>query len=205
MEARETKLTIILGYNGTGKSTAVKQIVAGHNISPTGKALIITPDPVEWLDVEETKLTEKSDLEFTGVRKYVWNEDEKVSVKAMLRIKKYYKDGLLVFDDCRSYLDVRTPPWLKYFYIRRRQKMIDVIMVGHGFTEVPPRAFTSCSDLILFYTKDNILLRKKDLVNFEELLSHQSRVNKKVLDTSKAWTKSRKIEDNKHYSELIKF
>lgn len=203
---RTTKQTIIVGFNNTGKSTVSKKILSAYTAIPNRKGLIITPDPVEWLDVDETTLEKPSDFVFDGLRKYVWNEEEKENVKAMKRAKHYYFDGFLIFDDCRSYLDSQTPPWLKYFYIRRRQKMIDLMMVAHGVTDIPPRAFTNCTDMFMFLTKDDISMRKKDLGSrYFELIEHQRRVNAKALDTSKAWTSSGKIEDNIHYCEHIKF
>ena len=202
---RETKQTIILGYNGTGKSTLVRKIIKAYTAKPGRKALIVTPDPVEWNDIEETTLTKPSDFVFEGIKKYVWDDEDKVAVVAMKKIKKFYFDGMLIFDDCRGYLDATTPPWLKYFYIRRRQKMIDLMLIGHGFTDIPPKAFTNCSDMFLFLTKDNFSSRKKDLVRYDDLLLHQSKVNAKAMDTRKAWTSSGLIEDNKHYLERIIF
>lgn len=189
---RATKQTIILGFNGTGKSTLTRRIIETYVSKPGRKALIITPDPVEWKDIEETLLTKPSDFQFEGVKKYVWDEDDKIAVLAMKKIKKFYFDGILVFDDLRSYLDADTPPWLKFFYIRRRQKMIDLLLVAHGFTDVPPQAFTYCTDLFLFRTADKIERRKRELNRYDELLAHQTRINQKA-------------ENNPHYYELIKF
>ena len=196
---RETKQTIVLGYNGTGKSTLVRKIITAYTshkqtLAPEKgrKALIITPDASEWNDMPETSLLRPSDFEFEGVRRYIWTFIRKDDLAAMERLRKWYFDGMLIYDDCRSYLQANTNDWLKYLYIRRRQKMIDLMLVTHGFTDVPPQAFTNCSDLFLFKTVDNIDRRKNELINYDEILQQQAEVN-------------RKAETNKHYYKRIIF
>ena len=189
---RETKQTLFIGYNGTGKSTLVRKIMEAYTAKAGSRALIVTPDASEWQDVEETALLLPSDFEFTGSRRFIWSFIRKEDLAAMERLRKWYFDGMLIFDDCRSYLTANTNDWLKYLYIRRRQKMIDLMLVTHGFTDVPPQAFTNCSDLFLFKTVDNIDRRKNELINFDEILKAQERVN-------------RKAETNKHYYERIIF
>lgn len=202
---RETKQTIILGYNGTGKSTLTRNINEAYTKPPGRKSLIITPDASEWTDIEETTLSKPSDFQFEGIRRYIWTFIRKDDLAAMERLRKWYFDGMLNFDDCRSYLTANTNEWLKYLYIRRRQKMIDLMLITHGFTDVPPQAFTNCSDLFLFRTVDNIVRRKDELINYDAILEHQARVNSRALDIKKAWTSSGKVEDNKHYYERITF
>lgn len=189
---RETKQTIVLGYNGTGKSTLVRKIILAYTLMPKRKALIVTPDASEWNDMPETSLLRPSDFEFEGVRRYVWTFIRKDDLAAMDRLRQWYFDGMLIYDDCRSYLTANTNDWLKYLYIRRRQKMIDLMLVTHGFTDVPPQAFTNCSDLFLFKTVDNIDRRKNELINYDEILRQQAEVN-------------RKAETNKHYYKRIIF
>ena len=192
MKQRPTKQTIILGFNGTGKSTLTRKIVETYVAKPGRKALIITPDSSEWTDYEETELKRPSDFQFEGVRRYIWTFINKEDQAAMQRLREFYFDGFLAFDDCRSYLMASTNDWLKYLYIRRRQKMIDLLLIAHGFTDVPPQAFTNCTDLFLFKTVDNIIRRKNELRNLDEMMKNQTRINQKA-------------EDNPHYYELIKF
>lgn len=189
---RATKQTIILGFNGTGKSTLTRRIIETYVSKPGRKALIITPDAAEWTDCPETTLQKPSDFQFEGIRRYIWTFINKEDQAAMERLREYYFDGILAFDDCRSYLMANTNDWLKYLYIRRRQKMIDLLLVAHGFTDVPPQAFTNCTDLFLFKTVDNIVRRKDELRNLDEMIAHQARINQKA-------------ENNPHYYELIKF
>lgn len=189
---RLTKQTIILGFNGTGKSTLTRAIIERYVSKPGRKALIITPDSAEWTQFAETQLQKPSDFDFEGVRRYIWTFIKQEDQAAMERLRDCYFDGFLAFDDCRSYLTANTNDWLKYLYIRRRQKMIDLLMIAHGFTDVPPQAFTNCTDLFLFKTVDNIVRRKNELRNLDSLMEAQARINEIA-------------ETNPHYYELIKF
>lgn len=182
---REAKQIILLGFNGTGKTTLLRKFVK-QELQRGGKVLVITPDWAEWTDLPETMLEKSTDFEYTGARRYIWIDES-----ILKKINAFWFDGLIIFDDCRAYLTAVTSPELKTLYIRRRQKMADLIMAGHGFTDVPPQAFTNMSEFILFKTKDNIARRKNVILDFEKIAEAQQRVN-------------RKAEENKHYYEIIK-
>lgn len=175
MEHRKTEQIIILGHNGTGKSTLVGELIK-KAASVGRRSLIITPDPVEWSEVEEMNAKASDIRNFTGIRKIVF-ESEKETLPPL----RYYNNGILIFDDCRAYFPAQVHPDLKYLFIRRRQLMLDLVLVGHGFTDIPPKYYTNSSKYILFKTVDNITSRKPVLARFEELKNAQARINKKAL------------------------
>ncbi|MDB4582202.1 hypothetical protein N9164_03550 [Draconibacterium sp.] len=86
-------------------------------------------------------------------------------------------DGLVVFDDCRAYFDSSLDRDLHSLLMRRRQQMIDIIAVGHGFTEVPPKMFTFATHFAVFKTIDNIQRRKNVLSDLEGIQATQVRIN----------------------------
>lgn len=182
---RATKLTIVLGYNGTGKTTLVKKLVL-NEIKHNRRALIITPDDIEWPTVEPVHSNFPERIKnYVKARKIIYNTG------ILPIISEHYRNGLLIFDDCRAYFTAALDQDLHNLLIRRRQKMIDIIAVGHGFTEVPPKFFTFASEIILFRTIDNIEKRKNVLNNFEEMKEAQARINAKA-------------EKNPHYFEILK-
>lgn len=183
---RPTKLIIILGYNGTGKTTLTRKIVLNELKKQKGKCLIVTPDDSEWNEFPTVELNKREDYEAAGGKRTIYLEKYTLE-----RIKNYYNDGLLVFDDCRAYFRSNVDMLLHNLLIRRRQKMIDIIAVGHGFTEVPPKFFTFCSEIVLFQTKDDIYKRKNDILQFDRIKEATERVNKKALEEI-------------HYFEIIK-
>jgi ABC-type sugar transport system ATPase subunit len=184
MANRETKLTIILGYNGTGKTTITKKIVL-NELKHQRRALIITPDDIEWPQIEyvHPKFPHRI-RDYVGARKIIYQDG------LLPIIADNFRNGLLVFDDCRAYFKASLDSDLHELLIRRRQKMYDIIAVGHGFTEVPPKFFTFASEIILFRTKDNIHKRKDVLINFDEMQEAQRRINNKA-------------QQNPHYFEVI--
>lgn len=185
---RPAKLTLIIGTNGTGKTTVQKNILEElyKNDPENFKALIVCPDPIEWTECEDVELSEKSDFVFRGVRRHIYNP--KVTLKELHRFVR----GYLMLDDCRAYLKASTADDIHALLVRRRQRMVDVFAVAHGFNEIPPVFFTFASDIILFRTTDNIAKRRDCLKDYDTMRLAQARINKKA-------------ENNPHYFEHIKF
>lgn len=166
------RLIIVLGYTNTGKSTFIRQLINRYVLSRP-RVLIVTPHDCEFTDIAAVDTTERNWRLFSGIRRIV--ADDKI-LETVSGIKPY-QNGLLVFDDCRCYLDSATDKELHKLFISRKQRGLDIIAAGHGFTEVPPKFFTFASDIVLFKTNDNILRRKNVLRNFEECAEVQKRVN----------------------------
>lgn len=174
-DIRQTKRIVIIGTNGTGKTTLVRQIV--HNAAQ--KTLIITPHDNEWNETDPNgeplyplnELRHASDYNFTGIMKHIYDPDR------TLKLIKGFTRGLIVFDDCRVYLDARTDKEVHRILISSRQNMIDEIFVAHGFTEVPPKVFTFATEYFLFRTEDNISRRKFYVKNYPLIEKMQNKVN----------------------------
>lgn len=170
-QPRPTKLTILLGFNGTGKTTLLKKILEESG----QRALVITPDAVEWTEYPENKLLSKKDFTFSNIQRHIFDPSRTLDVIPFL------KKGIIVFDDCRAYLNDSTDPRMRELLIRRRQREVDVFAVGHGFTQVPPIFFTFVSDYILFKTVDNIDRRKNCINNnFDFIKQSQIYVNQQA-------------------------
>ncbi len=182
---RKARLIIILGYNGTGKTTLAKKIVL-NELRNDRRALIVTPDDIEWpgIDFVHDRFPHRIQT-YVKARKIIYFDGLLPIISENLR------NSFLIFDDCRAYFTSQTHMDLHQLLIRRRQKMIDIIAVGHGFTEVPPKFFTFASDIVLFRTIDNIHKRKDYIRNFDEMAEAQIRVNKTA-------------ETKPHYFEWIK-
>lgn len=183
---RDARFILIIGTNGTGKSTLSRKLI---NAMPD-PALVITPDAAEWRDLPETFLEKPSDFSIKANTRHVFNY-----TSTMDMVDAYAGEQTILFDDCRAYFDPTTKKELGTVFIRRRQRMIDIIAVGHGFTEVPPRFFTFCTELFLFRTTDNPH-KRRDTIRagmFDNVIEAVERVNKKA-----------SIPGNEHYFELIK-
>jgi hypothetical protein len=187
---RAAKLTIILGATGTGKTTLLKQIIKGIN----QRAVIVTPDDIEWQEYPKTELLKPADFNFQDVRRFVFDFKDKHDFENKMKRLDCFTNGVMVFDDCRMYFDAKeyVNIILRPFLGRKRQKMVDYFAVGHGFNEVPPMFFTFATDLFLFNTTDNVVRRRNCLKDYDGALAAQQRI-------------TAKCAKNPHYFEHIKF
>ncbi|MDR0207038.1 MAG: ATP-binding protein [Bacteroidales bacterium] len=168
---RKTELTLIVGVNGTGKTTFI-----ANSVLLTGKkGLVVTPDGLEWRKLP--LITNEQIRTFTGHARMIYE-----GPKTLEAIKNNYSGGILVLDDAMAYLDEQTPAMMQYLYIRRRHHGIDLYFVAHGLRQVPPKCFTFTSYLILFNTVESFVSRKKDVYPelFEKIIKMQADIKKKV-------------------------
>jgi len=183
---RTPKQIIVLGTNGTGKTTFVKKLVISELKKKDSHILIVVPDDMEWNSVEYVHPKFPNRIQnYVGARKIIYYPG------LLDVIRERFRDGLLIFDDCRAYFEASLDRDLHSLLIRRRQQMIDIVAVGHGFSEVPPKMFTFSTHIVLFNTLDNIAGRKMVIRNFDEMKEAQTRVNTRALKDS-------------HYFEIIK-
>lgn len=181
----QTKMILVIGTNGTGKTTLANKLIEGIS---TPRKLIVTQHLDEWRKYPHNALNSPSDLRFSGINWHLITEPKK-TIKRL----KNYKNGVLLLDDARRYLSAQTDQDALNIYISRRQNAVHLILVGHGFTQIPPQAFTFCTDIFLFATRDNIdSTRKNTIQNYSEIIDVQTRVN-------------RIAAQNWHYYEHIKY
>lgn len=177
---RVGKTVIMVGTNGTGKTTMLRQIL--HNSGQ--RALIVTPDDVEWQQYPETPLLATDDFVFDGIRRHIFNP------RHTLDAITHFRKGIIVFDDCRSYLGDQTDERIRDLFIRKRQRELDIFAVAHGFTQVPPVFFTFATDYFVFHTLDNIVRRKNCITDdsaFERIKQAQAELKKEFANNPHAY------------------
>ncbi len=176
---RINMFVIVIGFIGTGKSTIAKKFLLEKLKKPGGRALVILPDDMEqgWDRLPEVSYKWPDRMSwYTGARRLIYYDG------CLKDISTYFHNGLLIFDDCKSYLDAFTDKSVQTVLARRRHYNLDIIAMGHGFTEIPPKFFTFASQIILFKTHDNIDSRKKVIQDYNRMLQTQLQVNKKAKD-----------------------
>jgi len=167
---RKTQLNLVVGINGTGKTTFLRENVVKRG----GKCLVVTPDDYEWRELPEvTTATEIYNLQH-GAR-LVYRGPETLE----MAIGSFY-GGALILDDAMAYIGFQTSDTMRFLYIRRRQRGVDVYVVAHGLRQVPVQCFTFGSFLILFATTENFSSRKKELDDeiFRRILETQQELNR---------------------------
>jgi GTPase SAR1 family protein len=185
-KGRQPKQIVVIGTNGTGKSTFVKRLVVNELRKKDSHILVVTPHDMEFTNLPLVNGRFPHRIEwYVGARRIIYF-DGLLSI-----ILEKFKNGLVVFDDCRAYFKSSLDQELHALLISRRQHMIDIVACGHGFTEVPPKFFTFATHFALFRTTENMERRKNVIQNFNEMKAAQLRINEKA-------------QTNPHYYEIIK-
>lgn len=158
MKTRQSLFFIIVGTNGTGKTTIVRELVNAQR-----KLLVVDPDGMEWSDLPEVEATQIRSLQPQAKARIVGPSVDELDYLID------YTNGNLVLDDCRYYVKSRIEESVRRTLVRRRQKSIDVYAVAHSLTEVPPTFWVFCTHLILFKTRDNTQRLKQNIPKYREL------------------------------------
>ena len=129
---RQSLFFIIIGTNGTGKTTLLNNIL---NNSNRKNVLVVDPDGYEWRQYQEIPVDEIDTLN-TGNHKILAPTKEEIEYLIEFR------NGILVLDDCRYYANKRLENEIRRVLIRRRQNVLDVFAVAQSLSEVPPDFYT---------------------------------------------------------------
>lgn len=177
---RQPIYPIILGTNGTGKTTFLKKLVINELKKKENHILLLTPDDAEFTEVPEVHPNFPERIErYSGIRKMITTRSEAANNLQIVRDR--FRKGVLIFDDCRAYFDPSTLSILETIMVRRRQMMIDVIAVAHGPSKVPPAFFSYMTHIVLFKTNDPMKTRKDRLDDIARWETIQHRVNEKAI------------------------
>lgn len=170
---------IIVGTNGTGKTTLVKKLIDANG----RKVLVVDPDGIEWGSLATIEPYQVDKIK-QGKRARIVGP-----TPGDLAYLTGFSEGSLVLDDCRFYVKARIEESIRRTFVRRRQRGIDIFAVAHSLNEVPPTFWTFATHLILFKTTDNPERLKHNLPGFEERISS----NLKAINSHK----------NPHYMRVI--
>lgn len=183
---RDAQVVIIFGKNGTGKSYFCKQIVEAMG----DKALIITYAgmPKIWENVpvlDASKPSEWREWE-TGIKQVIAAdyEEGRTGNNIFELIYKYYRKGVVVFDDCREYIAsnrITDYPFLKKLLSSFRHLELDMFFVMHAPTDVPPQVWMYTTTTWVGHT--NKVIKPSDLRigNAEEIIQAQEKIKPEFL------------------------
>ena len=162
--------TLVIGTNGTGKTDFLQKFVISELKRGIVRVLIVVPDNSLWPSFDE--IQPESIGDFTGARRIPY------STGLVQILYDNFRNGLVIFEDCRCYLGTYLGDALRKLFIRRRQNMTSVIFVLHDFSEIPSTMSIYSSHLILFKTWNRISSSKKQsIANFSDVEEAQKRVN----------------------------
>lgn len=143
------------------------------------RTLVITQtgNPEIWKDLKEIDITDKKAMSrFKGFRKVI---AMKYNKKTVLHLWENFKNGLLIFDDCKPYIksNLEHTKGLVELLADFRHLGLDICFVLHSASQVPPDVWSHCK--FAFIGKTNRLVTKKiEITNLEEVIEVQKEVNK---------------------------
>lgn len=189
---RTTQVTAMFGVNGTGKTSLMKKIIEKVN---TRRCLIVQYAGLEdaWDNVPVIDLKSNEIHTFTGIRQIYFS---RYNAETWDLLFKNYHNGILVFDDCKNYIDPRVEGPLLRLLINRRQLMIDIYCMVHSFKQLPNKFYDYCTEYFLFKTLSSPAYAKENLdYNYPMFYETWRRVNEKAGTNPHS--------DNFHYFEFI--
>lgn len=172
MANRQPFCMILIGTNGTGKTTFIKRNFVEKS---KRRVLIIDPRCKEraWHQYKRLDLEDLTQLRtFKGIRLADANESYHIAL-----IEENYTNGVLVMDDFSFYIENNMPQSLRQLLIRRRQSGLDIFAMTHGFTDVPPKFVKYLTHFIVFKTLDSPRAHRDKIGNFDEFIKVVHTVN----------------------------
>ncbi|MEO0339713.1 MAG: hypothetical protein AAF242_10910 [Bacteroidota bacterium] len=180
MQERDAQITILIGRNGTGKSTFCERIIKAVGT----RALVLTYNgaPKIWRSYKEVKLSDKRGMRFKrGIRtaiaaRYEINTRKNQSFEYIYR---HFSDGIVIFDDCRGYIgsNVDNDRFFRQLLLDFRHKMLDLFFVVHSPTDVPPRVWGFATSVFVGATDALIDPRQVKTHSAQRIMEIQQEVN----------------------------
>lgn len=165
---------IVVGRKGVGKSTYLNKVAC--NYPATKKVLIIdvngSPAYYQHTRIEPSQLKHVKQ----GIVKLLGTP----SAETLHLIASYWRDGLIVFEDCTKYIEGNVHPVIKAFLVDHRMHQCDLIFTFHSIKRIPPFFWEMISYITIFKTAETFeSSRNKNVIpNYEAILATFNRVNK---------------------------
>lgn len=147
---------ILVGQKATGKSTELERIARDYSKSGK-KALILDVNgspayakvpAIQTADEFRKWCTGKSDI---GPLAKYYDPDHVVMFEFLI---KYFRNGLVVFEDCTKYIDATPSREIKTFLVDHRMWNVDLLFTFHAVSMVPPFFWKMTSYVILKRTTE---------------------------------------------------
>jgi hypothetical protein len=182
----------VTGTTGTGKSWFAKNELIKKYLG--GPAVIVTYAgmPEIWADAEIFDSSNKEAWNFSsGIKQICWYKHEADTAKHIFR---YCRDKILVFDDCKNYMDsnLMTNRDFKRIVAMHRHIMTDVVIIAHSIADIPPQSWAINKMAVIFHSDHVAPKGKLSSGRAANLLDAQKRVSARY---QKAYNKN----NNSHY------
>ncbi len=181
---RQPFIWCVMGTNGTGKSTFASKLIQKSK----QKTLIVTESgmPEIWSKYKEIRLDKGEKIEESKDRihqVFALRYMNKKSCTVCDVIHKNFRNGLVIFDDCRNYIadNISNTVGLRQLLINFRHIGLDIGFIVHSPNDLPPKVWSHTK--YCFVGKSTLMNRdrQKAISNPHFFLDVQETVNKEFL------------------------
>ena len=169
---KDSVFAILIGTNGTGKSTVLRQIMEKSRVN--GNRVLVIPSNLSEPSFKDIPQIHVKDLNtFSGAKKIMcYNTAE------FAYIAKRLRNCTLISDDFRNYIEQsQMHPDVRRLFVDRRHNNIDIYMAAHGPAQIPPAFYDWLDFIFLFRTVGNFKRAQDKLLSFDVLLEKQKQIN----------------------------
>jgi len=209
---RDAQIISFTGETGTGKSYKGKEIAKiisrgvlsqlSEKELPTkgGKVLVIsyTGSGDSWIECKETSPTAKG-LSFKRgwrmIRVNKWQKN-KNDLAFLEEIFKHFENGLIIFDDCKQYLDGNwnNSKGLQDMLNEHRHRGLDMFFIAHSPNHIPRQVWAYISKSFLFACKMALKTAEIASTSGQDIVKAQSIVNRRFkIESYKQGKKARGV------------
>jgi hypothetical protein len=165
---------IVVGRKGVGKSTYLNKVACNYPRHKKVLIIDVNGSPAynahKQIEVKQIKLVRSGVVKLLGTP----------SLETLKTIADYFRDGLVIFEDCTKYIEGNVHPSIKTFLVDHRMFNCDLIFTFHSLKRVPPFFWEMISYCTLFKTAETFeSARNKNVIpNYENILAAFKRINK---------------------------
>lgn len=174
---RDAAVVIVMGKNGTGKSTLAKKFIDAQG----GRILVVTMNgaPEIWRSYPVVDAADPKSFQDwnSGIKQVYYMQHDKETFQ---HIHNHFHNGILVLDDCRGYIpsQLDADQGLKRLLIDFRHKMLDLYFIVHSPGQVPRQVWSFYSYAWIGAT-DALFDKRLPIDSCERLLEAQRDVNER--------------------------
>lgn len=166
---RLNKIIVVVGRRGSGKTTFAKMLI---DCSPLKVLVLDTFDHPDYRHLTTIKPEQLSRWKGGNVRLHSGDPVE----NCQLIFDKVH-NSLIVFEDCRRYIEPTVQKPIRQGIVEHRNKNNDLVFMFHSLKDVPPYLCSMYNSIVLFKTNDNVKgERQVKYSNWDEITAAHNRV-----------------------------
>ncbi len=165
---------LVVGRKRTGKSTRTNEIAKAYYAKHPGKKVLIIDVNGSPAYREHQEINREQFQRWTkGIKRFY--ESDHAEMFAF--IIKWFRNGLIVFEDCTKYIDPNPNKQIKTFLVDHRMWDADLLFTFHSLMRVPKFFWEMTSYIVLKKTQDEEAeILKRPIPNKPDVLAAFRRV-----------------------------